>query len=49
MEIKEGYLYHISLDFFKLVDDPNLSVNHTDVTHIGRMKSILVKNLLEME
>lgn len=31
MEIKEGYLYHISLDFFELVDDPNLSVNHAGV------------------
>ena len=31
MEIKEGYLYHISVDFFKLVDDPNLSVNHTGI------------------
>ena len=28
MEIKEGYLYHISKDFFELVDDPNLPINH---------------------
>ena len=31
MEIKEGYLYHISRDFFELVDDPNLSINHSGV------------------
>lgn len=42
MEIKEGYLYHISVDFFKLVDDPNLSVNHTG-TH-SRPSYFLVKD-----
>ena len=31
MEIKEGYLYHISRDFFELVDDPNLPINHSGV------------------
>lgn len=28
MQIKEGYLYNVSDDFFKLVDDLNLPVNH---------------------
>lgn len=31
MEIKEGYLYHISNDFFKLVNDPNLPINHSGI------------------
>ena len=42
MEIKEGYLYHISVDFFKLVDDPNLSVNHTGIH--SRPSYFLVKD-----
>ena len=42
MEIKEGYLYHISLDFFKLIDDLNLSVNHTGIH--SRPSYLLVKD-----
>ena len=42
MEIKEGYLYHISLDFFKLVDDSNLSINHTGIH--SRPSYFLVKD-----
>lgn len=42
MEIKEGYLYHISVDLFKLVDDPNLSVNHTGIH--SRPSYFLVKD-----
>ena len=26
MKIEEGYLYHISPDFFELVNDPNLQI-----------------------
>ena len=28
LKIRTGYLYHISSDFLKLVDDPNLQINH---------------------
>lgn len=42
MEIKEGYLYHISRDFFDLVDDPNLSINHSGVH--SRPSYFLVKD-----
>ncbi len=31
MKIEEGYLYHISQEFFELVDDPNLQINHSGV------------------
>ncbi len=27
-KVQTGYLYHISSDFLKLVDDPNLQINH---------------------
>ena len=42
MEIKEGYLYHISRDFFELVDDPNLPINHSGVH--SRPSYFLVKD-----
>ena len=28
MKLQTGYLYHISSDFLKLIDDPNLQINH---------------------
>ena len=42
MEIKEGYLYHISADFFKLVNDPNLQINHSGI--LSRPSYFLVKD-----
>ena len=28
MKVQTGYLYHISSDFLKLIDDSNLQINH---------------------
>ncbi len=28
MKLQTGYLYHISSDFLKLIDEPNLQINH---------------------
>ena len=42
MKIEEGYLYHISQDFFELVNDPNLQINHSGVH--SRPSYFLVKD-----
>ena len=42
MKIEEGYLYHISQDFFELVNDPNLQINHSGVH--SRSSYFLVKD-----
>ena len=42
MEIKEGYLYHISIDFFQKINDPNLSINHSGIH--SRPSYFLVKD-----
>ena len=42
MRIKEGYLYHISRNFFEPVDDPNLLLNHSGVH--SRPSYFLVKD-----
>ena len=42
MKIEEGYLYHISQDFFELVNDSNLQINHSGVH--SRSSYFLVKD-----
>ena len=42
MEIKEGYLYHISIDFFQKINDPNLSISHSGIH--SRPSYFLVKD-----